>query len=128
MNGAFLRRRDQTVRSLRVEHYSSAVNTDGDQYGRKTLSSLKNAGFSEQELKARTVQLPDDADLEAHIVGSGWRPLVLAVAKECEKGIADDVGNAALAETLRTHKPLWARRLGDRLRRSPPAVDDLRTP
>ena len=26
MNGAFLRRRDQTVRSLRVEHYSSAVN------------------------------------------------------------------------------------------------------
>ena len=102
-----------------------ALLADGDQYGRKTLSSLKNAGFSEQELKARTVQLPDDADLEAHIVGSGWRPLVLAVAKECEKGIADDVGNAALAETLRTHKPLWARRLGDRLRRSPPAVDDL---
>ena len=27
MNGAFLRRRDRTVRSLRVEHYSSAVNT-----------------------------------------------------------------------------------------------------
>ena len=27
MNGAFLRRRDQTVRSLRVEHYSSAVNS-----------------------------------------------------------------------------------------------------
>ena len=26
MNGAFLRRRDRTVRSLRVEHYSSAVN------------------------------------------------------------------------------------------------------
>ena len=27
MNGAFLRRRDRTVRSLRVEHYSSAVDT-----------------------------------------------------------------------------------------------------
>ena len=27
MNGAFLRRRDRTVRSLRVEHYSSAVNS-----------------------------------------------------------------------------------------------------
>ena len=27
MVGAFLRRRDRTVRSLRVEHYSSAVNT-----------------------------------------------------------------------------------------------------
>ena len=27
MSGAFLRRRDRTVRSLRVEHYSSAVNT-----------------------------------------------------------------------------------------------------
>ena len=26
MVGAFLRRRDRTVRSLRVEHYSSAVN------------------------------------------------------------------------------------------------------
>ena len=28
MSGAFLRRRDRTVRSLRVVHYSSAVNTD----------------------------------------------------------------------------------------------------
>ena len=30
MNGAFLRRRDRTVRSLRVEHYSSAVNMLAD--------------------------------------------------------------------------------------------------
>ena len=98
---------------------------DGDEHGRNTLSSLKNAGFSEQELSGRAVQFPDAADLEAYIVGSTWRPLALAVAKEFEAGLADDIDDSALAETLRTHKPLWARRLGDRLRQTPPRVDDL---
>ena len=32
MSGAFLRRRDRTVRSLRVVHYSSAVNSQKDDY------------------------------------------------------------------------------------------------
>ena len=98
---------------------------DGDKQGRKMLSSLENAGFSEQELNARTVQLSDDADLEAYIVDSIWRPQALAVAKEFEVGLADDIDDAALAKTLRAHKPLWARRLGDRLRQTPPSVDDL---
>ena len=101
-----------------------ALLTDGDEQGRNTLSSLKNAGFSEHELDAKAVQLPDDADLEAYIVSSTWRPLALAVAKEFE-AVADDIDDAALAGTLRTHKPLWARRLGDRLRQSPPIVEDL---
>ncbi len=102
-----------------------ALLADGDEHGRNTLSSLKNAGFSEQELNARAVQLPDDADLEAYIVGSTWRPLALGVAQEFEASLADDIDDAALAETLRTHKPLWARRLGDRLRQTSPSVDDL---
>ena len=102
-----------------------ALLADGDEHGRKTISSLSNAGFSEGEVNARAVQLPDDADLEAYIVGSAWRPLALAVAKEFEAGLADDIDDAALAKCLRAHKPLWARRLGDRLRQTPPSVDDL---
>ena len=68
-----------------------ALLSDGDEQGRNTLSSLKKAGFSEQELKARAVQLPDNADLEAYTAGSTWRPLALAVAKEFEAGLADDI-------------------------------------
>ena len=102
-----------------------ALLADGDKYGRNTFDSLKNDGFSEQELNARVVQLPEDADLEAYIVGSTWRSLTLAVAQEFKAGLADDIDDAALAETLRTHKPLWARRLGDRLRQTPPSEDNL---
>ena len=78
-----------------------ALLADGDEHGRKTLSSLKNAGFSEQELNDRAVQLPNDEDLEAYLVGSMWRPLALAVAKKFEVGVADDIEDAALAESLR---------------------------
>ena len=102
-----------------------ALLADGDEHGLNTFSSLKNAGFSEEELSAKAVQLPEDADLEAHIVGSTWRPLMLAVAKEFDALLPDDIDDPALAETLRTHKPLWARRLGDRLRQTPPNVGDL---
>ena len=102
-----------------------ALLADGDQHGRNTISSLRNAWFSERELNARAVQLPDDADFEAYIVGSAWRPMALAVAREFEAGLADGIDNAALAECLRARKPLWARRLGDRLRQTPPSVDDL---
>ena len=102
-----------------------ALLADGDEHGRKTISSLKNAGFREGELTARAVQLPDDADLEAYIVGSVWRSMALAVAREFEAGLADDIDDAALAKCLRARKPLWARRLGDHLRQTPPSVDDL---
>ena len=102
-----------------------AILADGDKHGRNTLAILKNAGFSQHELSARAVQLPYDTDLEAYVVGSTWRMLTLAVAKEFEEGIADDIDDTALAETLRAHKPLWARRLGDRLRQTPPSLDDL---
>ncbi len=102
-----------------------ALLADGDEHGRNTFSSLKNAGFSEQELSESAVLLPEDADLEAYIVGSTWRPLMLAVAKEFEAALPEDIDDPALAETLRTHKPLWARRLGDRLRQTPPNVGDL---
>ena len=102
-----------------------ALLADGDEHGRSTISSLRNAGFSEDELSARAVQLPDDADLEAYVVDSAWRPIALAVAREFEAGLADDIDDAALAECLRARKPHWARRLGDRLRQTPPSMDDL---
>ena len=102
-----------------------ALLVDGDEHGRNTISSLRNAGFSEGEINARAVQLPDDADLEAYIVGSAWRPMALAVAREFEAGLADGIDDAALTICLRARKPLWARRLGDRLRQTPASVDDL---
>ena len=102
-----------------------ALLADGDEQGRNTIASLRNAGFSEGEIDARAVQLPDDADLEAYIVGSTWRPMALAVAREFEAGLAEDIDDAALAKCLRAHKPLWTRRLGYRLRRIPPSIEDL---
>ena len=102
-----------------------ALLADGDDHGRDTLFRLKNAGFREQELDARTVQLPDDADLEDYIVGSIWRPMALVVAKEFEVSLADDIDDATLAATLRANKPVWARRFGDRLRQTPPDVDEV---
>ena len=102
-----------------------ALLADGDKHGRNTLSSLKRAGFSDQELRAKVVQLPDAADLEAYIVASTWRPFALAVAKEFDASIADEADDVALTATLRNHKPLWARRLGGRLRQNPPSVEGL---
>ena len=105
--------------------FAWALLADGDEHGRNTITSLRNAGFSDGDLDARAVQLTDDADLEAYIVASAWRPMALAVAREFEAGLADDIDDAALAKCLRARKPLWARRLGYRLRQTPPIVDDL---
>ena len=69
--------------------------------------------------------MPDDADLEAYIVGSTWQSLALAVGREYEASLADDIDEAPLTEILRSHKPLWARRLGDRLRQTSLSVGDL---
>ena len=102
-----------------------ALLADGDGQGRNTLASLRSAGFSEEELAARTVQLPNDTDLEDHVVSSAWRPLALAVAKDSDSGMAEKVDDAVLAKTLRAQKPLWARRLGEKLVRVPPTVESL---
>ena len=102
-----------------------ALLADGDEHGRNTFASLQKAGFSAQELNARAVQLPNDADLEAYIVGSTWRSLALAVAREFEASLADEIDEAPLTEILRRHKPLWARRLGERLRQTSPRVGGL---
>ena len=83
-----------------------ALLADGDEHGKNTFSSLRNAGFSEQELNARTVRLPGDTDLEAYVVCSRWRSLAFAVANEFEASLAKDTADATLAQTLRTHKPL----------------------
>ena len=102
-----------------------ALLADGDDQGRNTLSTLKTAGFTDPVLNARAVQLPNDFDLEAYIVGSTWRPQALSVAKQLDVRVPSDVDDVALADTLRRHKPLWARRLGDRLRQNPPPAADL---
>ena len=109
----------------RTFRFPWALLADGDEHGRNTFTSLKNAGFSDEEISARAVRLPGDADLEAYIVSSTWRHLALAVAKEFEASLAEDIDNAELAKTLRLQKPRWARRLGDRLRQTPPSLSTL---
>jgi putative ATP-dependent endonuclease of OLD family len=99
--------------------------TDGDDHGKGTLTSLKNAGFSADEVDARAIALPAGNDLEAYIVSSAWRPVALEVAKQFDPSLDDAVDDAGLADALRKHKPLWARRLGERLRASPPRIKDL---
>ncbi len=102
-----------------------ALLADVDEQGQNTFSSLKNAGFSTEELDARAVPLPDGDDLEAYFVKSALRPVALAVAKTFESGLDDNIDEHTLAEILRTNKPIWARRAGDHLRQNPPRVEDL---
>ena len=69
MNGAFLRRRDQTVRSLRVEHYSSAVNTT------KGEEPSFDLGISEIEAATRIARRRGDT----------WRWRILRVRNALSK-------------------------------------------
>ncbi|MCY4376408.1 MAG: AAA family ATPase [Spirochaetaceae bacterium] len=109
----------------RTFRFPWALLADGDDQGRKTLSSLKLAGFSDKDLRDQTVKLPDNADLESYIVNSIWRPLAYDVAMEFETGLPSEPDDAALAKALRRHKPLWARRFGEQLRQNSLAVSDL---
>ena len=102
-----------------------ALLTDGDDQGRKASSSLEKAGFSRDELNVRAISLPDGTDLESYFVGSPLHSIALEVAKEFEQGLDDGIADDALAEILRTHKPIWARRAGVKLRQNPPIIEDL---
>jgi putative ATP-dependent endonuclease of OLD family len=105
--------------------FSWVLLADGDDQGRNTLASLKNAGFRSDELDARVVMLPQGTDLETYIIASSWRPIALGVAKEFEPSLSDAASDDALAQALRAQKPLWARRFGQKLRSSPPRVEEL---
>lgn len=98
---------------------------DGDDHGKSTLASLKNSGFADEEVDARAISLPDGDDLEAYVASSGWRPTALEVAKQLEPALDDSVDDAGLADALRNHKPVWARRLGERLKAAPPSIESL---
>jgi len=102
-----------------------ALLADGDEQGQNTLSSLQNAGFSSDDLDARAVPLPDGDDFESYFVKSAFRPVALAVAKTFEPGLNDNIADDALAEILRAHKPIWARRAGNSFRQNAPRVEDL---
>ena len=109
----------------RVFRFPWVLLADGDEHGRNTITSLENAGFGNEDIRARSIRFPDGVDLEDYVVSSTWRHHALAVAKQFDEGISEHIGNAELAETLRSKKPHWARRLGDRLRQSPPSVSEL---
>ena len=84
MSGAFLRRRDRTVRSLRVEHYSSAVNKSTLTKGqRRKLSALcKSVGdaIGEQAfaawLSSQGTAAPAATDENATMIADTLWPLV----------------------------------------------------
>lgn len=99
--------------------------TDGDDQGKNTLSALKNAAFSTDELDKKVVPLPDGQDLEGYVCGSPLRSVAYAVAKEFKPGVDDSISDDDLAEILRAHKPIWARRAGEKIRKNPPKIEDL---
>lgn len=99
--------------------------SDGDQQGQNTISSLENAGFSTEEIESKAVLLPDGADLEAYICSSPLRPIALEVAKEFEPNLDDDASDEALAAVLGANKPIWARRFGENILKSPPRIEDI---
>ena len=79
MVGAFLRRRDRTVRSLRVEHYSSAVN--------KRLTA--------------PVQVPEDPALRRDLAAAVARiERTLRVLYEVEKQRVEDSAGAETWQAL----------------------------
>ena len=104
--------------------FAWALLADGDEEGKKTMRGLAKASFSQKELAARTVQLPNGSDLEDFVVASAWRAMAVAVAREFDAGLSDDVDDTSLAKKLRANRPLWARRFGRRLRQAP-TVDNL---
>jgi len=102
-----------------------ALLADGDSEGRGTIRTLERAHFPEQELQEKVVCLPNGVDLEAYIATSTLRTLALEVMTTGSPGLADDASDEVLADALRSHKPLWARRLGELVRRDPSRMTDL---
>ena len=98
---------------------------DGDLEGNRTMRSLVNAGFTSEELSASTVQLPCGFDIEKLVVSSVWRTVAIDVAREFKGELLNENDDFVLAEALRAHKPLWARRLGIRLKKEPSIVDSI---
>ena len=86
---------------------------------------MNNANFAAKELEARVVSLPEGKDLESYICSSSFRPVALVVAKEFKPALDNKASNETLADALRAHKPMWARRAGDELRASPPKAKEL---
>lgn len=69
--------------------------------------------------------MPDGVDLEAYICSSSLRPIALKVAKEFEPNLDDDASDEALAAVLGANKPIWARRFGENILKSPPRTEDI---
>ena len=112
----------------RTFHFPWLLFCDGDQHGKSTISSLENAAFSSDDMEARVISLPDGEDLEGHISKSPLRALALEVAKEFDTSLIDNVSDEELASALRCKKPIWARRLGDKLMKNPPNSEGISEP
>ncbi len=99
--------------------------TDGDEQGRNAHDSLKKADFSCDEMNKRAISLPDGTDLESYLVASPLRSVALEVAQEFEQDLDDGIADDDLAGILRTHKPIWTRRVGNKLLKNPPPIENL---
>ena len=69
MSGTILRRRDRTARPPRVEHYSSAVNTQQKGNRRGPAYAYNVKALREQEM-----QLARQAELSYERFVAAWRP------------------------------------------------------
>jgi len=109
----------------RVFKFPWILVSDGDDQGDGTIASLKNAAFTEAELNEKALLLPEDVDIESYIVGSSLRGMACETAQEFDMAITAASSDKEISSVLRTNKPIWARRLGLRLRKSPPDEADL---
>lgn len=103
----------------RVLKFPWILLSDGDDQGSSTIASLKNAAFTEMELHEKAILLPENADIESYIVDSAFKEMARETAQEFDKAITASSTDEEISAVLRANKPLWARRIGLRLRISP---------
>ena len=83
---------------------------DGDEGGTSALAQLKGREFSDEEIAARTTQLPD-ADIESYLVGNLPTELLVEALTSIDVLVEDDILEEDLAIKLGENKPTYAHSL-----------------
>ena len=94
---------------------------DGDDEGEKYIRSIRNRGFSEEDVDQRC-RRHQAGDLEAQFVADRLGPDLREILAELGVRSADELSDEALAQRLRGHKTACAAALATRLRADPDIV------
>ena len=94
---------------------------DGDDEGDNYVRSIRNRGFSEEDVDQRCRRHPD-GDLEAQLVADRLGPELQEILAELGVRNADQLSDEALAQRLRGYKTASAAALATRLRADPNVV------